>query len=640
MNSACFVIVAFLLALSSFTFIPSITSTAQSSSQSCPASDTIHITWYGGLPTSFNNLGPFNLGGVFSQIEAVLAGGTPPVFPDGSPASFMTVADTITHNSNYTVWTVHIKPGTKWYDGTNVSAADYLGVFSASFALNPNYDPIGLHSEITGVTELNTSSVQFTLNVTDAHFSERIDNYLTSNLYPTKLTSQNVTTNGFNLAFGDGPFYIDNYTAGQSELIMMRNPYYNPQPKACEVVWNFVESESQTANYIAAGSSDFAPVSPQSISSLITNPNIHVINQPEWMTYMQYNVSVYPYNMTQFRQALVYGINESQLAQYGFAGYATPAYAGEGTVRPGTLWYNSNQPSYSFNQTKSLGLLKSVGFTQDSSGTLHYPNGTAVTLSLFSDSATSADPVMAQFVTQDLKALGITVNVQVVSLSSMIGDLFGDQQGIQHSMIVYTSQGLVNTPYYMSQPAAFTWEVPGPTPANYVSPPSANTEYQGNLSALTATGNTTAEGAYFNNIQSIFAQYLPTAPLLFVDNTVAYSTAHFTGWPSPNGFMFGDGFWNLTALANLTPVGSTTTTNSSTPSISSSGSSSQSQSTTSQSTTNSSSLATSAFSSSSTSSGGLSNTTLIAIGVIVIIVVIALGVLFTRRRGAPATTTT
>ncbi|MHB8566204.1 MAG: ABC transporter substrate-binding protein [Nitrososphaerales archaeon] len=622
--------VAFLLAVSALSAAPALNSSAQSSAGSCPSSDTLHLTFFAGIPTSFNSLAPFNPPGVFAGLLAFMSAGAPVPYPTGQPANSSTVADVITHNSNYTVWTVHVRPGTMWWNGRNVSSADYLGVFSANFALNPAYDPIGLHSEITQVNALNDSTTQFVLNQTDAHFAERIDSYFTAALYPKEMTALNATANGFNGAYGDGPFYLANYS-GSGDLVMLRNPHFQPQPKVCAIIWNFVEQESQTATYLAAGTSDFAPVAPGSIASLQSNPNIHILQQPgEWMTYLQYNVSVYPYNMTQFRQALAFGVNQSQIAQFAFNGYATPAYNGEGTIAPGTRWYQPNQVSYSFNQTKSLDLLKSIGFTQDSSGNLHYPNGTAVSVTLWAASDIASNAEAAQFVSANLKSLGIQVNTQITSISSIIGNLFSNGQNIQHQMIVQTSEGLVNTPYYMSQPAAFTWEIPGPTANPYVAPASANAEYQGNLTGITGTDNATLEGQYINNIQSIYAANLPTIPLDFVGNTVAYSTLHFTNWPS--GYMYGDGFWNATALANITPVGQNTSTTSSSLSTSSTSATLTLPSGTTQ-TISSEATTFSTVSSTSTNVGsGLTNTTLIAIGVIVVIIVVALGLVFARRK--------
>jgi ABC-type transport system substrate-binding protein len=602
-------------------------------SPSCPSNDILHFTAYGGSPTTFNILGAYNPPGFFTSQLQYKAGGYPEDSPLGVPQNYSTVADVITSNSNYTVWTIHIKAGQHWSDGSNITANDYVGEWNSNFGLNPGFDPQSLHTEVVSVKPLNASTVVFTLNASDARLPEKIDTVLTTVLYPQSFTSQGASFNGFGTAVADGPFYVSNYTAGSNTEVLLRNPYYNPLPQACEIIWNFVESESADATYIASGSSDLAPVVPSSVPSLLAIPNIHILDQPGgYYTALSYNITNYPYNVTAFRQALAYGINQSAIVQQAFDGYASTAFQAEGGVVNFSSWYNPSQVGYSYDMNHSLSLLSSIGIAKGSSGYLSYPNGTAITLTIWADTDVTMNSIAAQIVQSDLTQLGFKVSMQLTSTSTLIGYLFGNTYDAYNGgMVLHTSNAYFpGDPFYDAQPFPITIYIPQPFDGTWENPPSVQHEFQSNLSALTATSDPTMTRTYLNNIQAINAQYLPGISLAYGDNLFAYSTARFTNWPSsPNSYIFETYFWNDTALATIAPVGATMSSTTST-----SPTSTPSTTSISSSTSSTSSPTTTQSSSSSSTTSSSSNLLLISVAVVVvvIIVVVAAVVLMRRKR--------
>ena len=153
--------------------------------------------------------------------------------------------------------------------------------------------------------------------------------------------------------------------------------------------------------------------------------NVHLLQERgNGITTLEYNDSIYPYNMTAFRQALVYGINQTDIVNSAFAGYAETAYNGQGIVDPiggKNYWYNPNITQYSLDQNKSLSLLASIGINKGSDGLLHYPNGTAVSLTLWADTDQTEDTVAAAIVQNDLQSIGFSIPLQITSLNSIIG---------------------------------------------------------------------------------------------------------------------------------------------------------------------------------------------------------------------------
>lgn len=589
-----------------------------------------------------NSLNPLTLttgssGGLLIGMEYY---GTPVAAPNGSLDTFAAVTDWVSHNSNYTQWTFNVKPGLKWSDGTNVTSKDILTTFSKGFAFNATYDYLGMGPEVVSESALNTSAAQFNLNVSDAHWPDKFNWDLYSPVYPASfINSQGAASNNFGTDVVTGPFYVSNYQSGQTQLVMLRNPYFNttglPEPKITQVNVNFVESLSLTTSIVQSGSTDLAPIEPSNAQAVLKNSNIHILDEKGlYISDIQYNDSIYPYNMTQFRQALVFGINQSAFINAALNGYGLPAYSAEGVVSPSaSLWYNPAQAKYSYNTSQSLKLLGEIGITKGSDGHLQYSNHTDVTLNLWTDTDNTEDPLGAASIVSNLQALGFVVNLQTTSVSNIVGNYNSNQNGIRSGMILSTSNPPVwGNPYLDSLPA---WDVYwlATTPNPYWEyPPSVDAEYRSNYTAFLGTANTTQEHTYLDNIQALNAANLPTIVLAYPDALWAYNTQNWKNWPT--GYIeYGAQIMNASAFANLQPVGA----QSSTTATATSGNATSSSTSGNTSTTIIPTTQTSA--NSSTSALAPNNTlTLAAIAIIIIIIVGGAAAYFARRRPRAATT--
>src|SRR5579875_148828 len=619
-------IILFSMFLSSAPAITSAQST--SSSSSCSSSDAFRFTMFGGVPSGFNHLTANIPGSATYYIEYQTL--YPPQNPAGQQDWTHTVLDWFTTNSNYTVWTLNVKPGLKWSDGTNVTAHDILNTMGPGFAFNPAYDFVNAHTEVKQEFAQNASTAVYVLNQSDAHFLEKISDPVFTGIFPNQATSYgpNFTGVGIN-TIGSGPFYVSNYTSGQTQAVLLRNPYYNPTPGPCEVIVTYVETTSNSPTLLQSGQSDLALVDSADVHSLLQNPNLHLAAVPgHYETHLDYNVTWYPYNMTAFRQALVYAINQSAILQQAFSGYGTTAYNGQGNIPPISSSYSAHQMNYTYNTTEALNLLKSIKFTQDSSGTLHYPNGTAVTLNLFADTSLSSDPTTANIIQTDLAKIGITVNVHTVGLGAEIGGSYANVGNEQHSMLLLTGPGSSpGSPYLDAQPGWLSNQVPFVPGSSWEWPPSVENEFKGNSSLVDSTNNATVIQQALDNIQMIDSVNLPFITLAYPDETWVYSTQRWTNWGTGLGaILITSVMLNYTTLVNLRLASGSSSSSSS--STTASGTSPPATT----GTTQTSSLTTSSTGSSGSGSG--SNTTYLYAGVaiVIIIIVAAAAYLGFRRR--------
>jgi ABC-type transport system substrate-binding protein len=614
-----------------------IRSNAQTDTTGCTPQNTFRLTLVGQPPSININ----TLSGEGTQPTLIFweyYNLSPLPFPNGTLDWATSVSDSYTTNSNYTQWTFHIRPGLVWSNGQNVTSNDVVASFGPNMYFNSTYDYLGLETEVTSVVPVNASAAVFDLNASDAQLPTRLSQVVGDVVWPASvINSLGSSAAGYpNLGTNivDGPFYVSNYTSGSTQLVMLRNPYFKPQPQICQIDVTLSETLSLTATTLLGGSSDLAPLEYSDVPAVLKNPNLGIFDEKGYqINEIQYNDSLYPYNMTAFRQALAFGINDSEVVQQGYDGYATPAFSSEGIVPPeASFVYNPHIMNYSFNQNQALSLLKSIGISQASDGSLQYSNGTRVSLTMWTDTDNSEDALVARVVQSNLQSMGFSVSIQTTSVSNIIAYDSSNVQNIRSAMILYTSPiGFWGSSYVDIEPG---WDIywPATTPDPYWEyPPSANMEYQGNVSAFDSTSNATLQQEYISNVQALNAQYLPTLVLAWPDYLWGYNIQHWTNWPSQNGLISLESeVMQPSTWENFLPVSSTNTSSPTSTSSTTTTSSSQTVSSSSISSTTSSSVSTT---SNPTSQSSMNSTLEIAAVVVVIVIVAAIAaVLFRRRR--------
>ncbi|MDA4130177.1 MAG: ABC transporter substrate-binding protein [Thaumarchaeota archaeon] len=552
------ILIVFLLSFVTIPVIPTTHVRAQSQ-PSCPSNRQIGWTLNGGAPNSMTALTTAVFSG-FVAGELEYWGAYPSEGPTGIQYYNESIVDWVKSNANYTQWTLNVKPGIRWSDGSLINATDILTTYSSQYAFNSSFDFTNVHSEVTKQYALNSSAAVFVLNKTDAHFPETISPIVFTSVIPASAARQGGSTyQGFGTPVVTGPFGAVNYQAGQTLMVMARNPYFNstglPEPQACQLNVNFVESDADAATLLQEGGTDLAVISPASVASVLKNPNVHIINEVDMqVTPATFNITTYPFNMTAFRQALAYSIDESAIAAQAFAGYADPAWSAQGIVPPLiSNLYNPNQVKYSLNTTKALALLSSIGITKGSDGLLHYPNGGGVvTLSIWGDTEHAPDVVAAGVVATDLQAIGIQATTNIVARSSITSLT----SVAPNTMYIVTGEAPIFAS--ASVDALPGWDVyahPAIPSTYWEYPASVNNEYNGNLSIITKSANLTVEAQALNNIEAINAANLPTLILCYPSQLWGYSTLHWTNWPVyPSGWIYLNNNVFAQAFAQLQPV--------------------------------------------------------------------------------------
>jgi peptide/nickel transport system substrate-binding protein len=118
-----------------------------------------------------------------------------------------------------------------------------------------------------------------------------------------------------------------------------------------------------------------------------------------------------------FRHAISASIHREDLARIAFRGYAHPAAGPVSTSN--RFWFNASLKPLPFDQQSALRGLAAEGFVQKD-GTLRDRDGHAVEFSLITNSGSRPREAMAAVIQDDLRKIGIQVNIVTLDFSSLI----------------------------------------------------------------------------------------------------------------------------------------------------------------------------------------------------------------------------
>jgi peptide/nickel transport system substrate-binding protein len=246
---------------------------------------------------------------------------------------------------------------------------------------------------------------------------------------------------------GLGPFRLKEYVPGQ-RLVLERNPYYwkvdekkNRLPYLDEMVFLFVPSEDAQVLRFQAGDTDIiSRLSSDNYSVLENDQSSRNFRLSDLGPGLEYNFlffnlnSVLPGNSNElarkqmwfkqlaFRQAISTAIDRNGITRLVFRGRGDPLWA---HVSPANkLWVNAAIPHPERSLARSKELLKSAGFSWSSDGKLLDPKGQPVEFTILSSASNAQRTQMATIVQDDLKELGMKVQVVPLDFRALLDRVF------------------------------------------------------------------------------------------------------------------------------------------------------------------------------------------------------------------------
>ena len=478
-------------------------------------------------------------------------------------------------------FTLHLRPGVTWSDGTPFTSADVL--FSLEALFTPNSGAVlGSSLMIAGkpitATAPDASTVVVTYPEPFGPGLLLIDNLwilpkhkLERALRAGTFESSWNTNTPLSEIVGTGPFVLKEYQPGQ-RMILERNPrYWRKAPDGAalpyldRIVLDIVPDQNAEILRLTSGDLDFTqnelraedyvPVKRAADQGRLRLVDLGVAPDPEafWFclqTEAKKNDPRFAFvRQVQFRQAISHAVNREQLAESVFLGAAVPVW---GPIAPGNkLWFSPNVPRYGYDQGRATELLRGLGLEdRNGNGTIEDGKGTEARFTVITMRGNTAWEQGAANVRDQLARVGIALDIAPLEFNAMIQRMLTSNYDAMYYRVMATAlDPAMNPDLWMSSGSAHFWHLGQKTPA---------TGWERQIDALMLEQTRTIDQArrheLFEQVQRTFAENVPVIYLVAPRLYYAHSSRVTGATPS---VIRPPMLWNADTLSVTSPAPTT-----------------------------------------------------------------------------------
>lgn len=327
-------------------------------------------------------------------------------------------AVSVTPNADSTVWTIKLRSGVKYSDGSPFSAQDVVTEFQ-TYALAQTSTVAGELATVKSVTAPDPTTVIFTLKSTDTRFPNALA--LVPLFKPTPGLAKNDTP------IGTGPFKITSIQRGV-QVALARNPYYwrkapdgSRLPKLDQIVFKPITSPDTRLQTLSSGGINAALVEdPITGSQAAKISGVKLVQKQfddgaGWFM----NTAGAPTDDIRIRQALAYATDRDALKA---------AVGGGVTIR--TEYFDPSSPFYSKDAAKlvqpfDVAKAKSLvdAYVKDPKRSDKKAPGTPVSITLNYVNGSASQQSLTQVAQQQWEQAGFKVTVTPKDEQTLITDV-------------------------------------------------------------------------------------------------------------------------------------------------------------------------------------------------------------------------
>src|SRR5579862_615526 len=301
-------------------------------------------------------------------------------------------------NKDATVWTLKLRRGVEWHDGSPFTADDVIYTLQASWGSKQSniYSLTSSIIDFSRVRKLDSHTVEIGLKHGIAQFPSVT---FTQNTFIV----QNGTKN-FNKPIGTGPFKVDSFTPGSRSVFSANHNYWGgPGPYAEQlIIDSSYANDTARLNALLGGNVDIVPTVAPALAKANAASGRIVLGNAPGPAFIAPTMIVdrAPFTDVRVRQALRLLADRPALVSEALDGYGTP-----GNDCPGsTLQFFASDLHRSRDPEKARSLLKAAGKEN-------------MALTLYTADIIPGMNETATLYAQQAKAGGVNISVKVVDPS-------------------------------------------------------------------------------------------------------------------------------------------------------------------------------------------------------------------------------
>jgi peptide/nickel transport system substrate-binding protein len=499
-----------------------------------------------GTTSDLDTANPFNLSGdagwevAVLEYDMLLRFGSADLSPEPS------LATGCNHSDDFRTWTCTLQPGLKWSDGTPLTSADVafsyrfvikheISLYTAYFQGDPTFETPDPQTLVWKSKEPTFAlSMPPWTYIVPEHVWKQYDGKKTEEI----VNLPNLPT------IASGPYTLSTWEHGQS-WTLVRNPYFwGPKPAFDEISYRLYTNQDAMVLALKNGEIDIADnMSPASYPALKDAKDIVVqkVVPDRWLN-LAFNFGgqtkkarpLPALKDLNVRRAIAMAIDKQAIVDKVYDGLALP---GDTVIRPLSKRWHLDIPAadrIAFDPAAANALLEQSGY-RDTNGDgvredprTHKP----LVIRMPVDEPTPGAVDSGRLIVGFLKAIGITVNMQVVSDAKM-GEI--EPSGAFDMYIWYWS----GDPDPMYQLSVFlSNECLDLSDGCF-----ADKAYDAMYAQQASTMDQTARLAIVQQMQRYLYTKLPGIVLAYPRNLQAYRTDRLEGFspvPGPDGYVIGN----------------------------------------------------------------------------------------------------
>jgi peptide/nickel transport system substrate-binding protein len=436
--------------------------------------------------------------------------------------------------------TYKLRPGVTWHDGKAFTAEDVK--FTWQTIMNPKVNAVSR----TGYDKITAMDTPDSLTLI-VHFKEYYPPYLTlfTSVLPKHILEfEDMNTSSFNRApIGTGPFKVQEWRLAEAVVLVANTAYYRGKPNLDTILYKVIPDYNIMLNQLKVGALDIATNIPFSqIDQVKGIGGIQVVDTPNMIwEHFDFNLDNSLFQDIRVRQAISLGIDKENLIVNILKKSANSAVADQS---PLSWAYNPAVKQVVRDVGAARDLLSQAGWKEGPDG-IFAKDGRKLAFSLSVPAGTKTRELVAQSIANQLKEVGIQVDVKIVDGKMFFNDVLKKRQ---------------------FETAMYAW-VAGIDPNNFnlwnsKAIPSVKNQYAGQnypgwrnteIDLLTEQGIHTADiekrkQIYFR-IQDLISQECPIIPLYFRHNIdiVKNTVANYRANPTPSGNLWNAWEWGFIA---------------------------------------------------------------------------------------------
>jgi glutathione transport system substrate-binding protein len=316
------------------------------------------------------------------------------------------LAESYTVSPDGLVYTIKLRKGIKFHDGTDFKADAVKANFDRVTNPDNKLKRYGLYSNIAKTDVVDDSTARITLKTPFSAFVNNLAHPSGVIISPAALKQYGSKDIAFH-PVGTGPFKFVEWKATDYLKVAKFDGYWKTgYPKVDTITWKPVVDNNTRAAVMQTGEAHFTyPVPYEMAEVLKVKPDLELVTAPSIIVrYLSMNTQQKPFDNPKVRQAINYAINKDAVAKVAFGGYATPADA----IVPEGVEYSVKVGVWPNDVAKAKQLLAEAG----------YPNGFET--ELWSAYNHSIAQKVTQVLQQQLQQIGIRTKITLLEAGQRV----------------------------------------------------------------------------------------------------------------------------------------------------------------------------------------------------------------------------